>query len=46
MAVGVISRRKERFEVYDNVHYPNDFGKTICGISVFPSTVTSTDPEV
>ena len=46
MAAGVISRRKERFEVYDKVHYPNDFGKAISGLSVFPSTVTSTDPEV
>lgn len=46
MAAGVISRRKERFEVCGNVHYPNDFRKTISGTSVFPSTMTSADPEV
>lgn len=46
MAAGVINRRKERFEVYNNVRYLNDFGKAISRISVFPSTMTSRDTEV
>lgn len=46
MAAGVVRRRKERFEVYGKVHYPNDLGKAVSGVSVLPSTMTSTDAEV
>lgn len=46
VAAGVVSRRKYRFEVCGGVHYLSDFGKAVSGTWVFPSTMTSTDPEV